>query len=130
MAGGVEAPGGRNQDIPEDTRMDTRKSMTSKQLLSTAIAAALLASAAARAEDTGRTFEIYGFAQADYIQDITGRLDPNWDDAFRVSKICFEGACGEDGQASVSVKQSRFGVKGTMPTGEGTAPLNFKFEFD
>jgi hypothetical protein len=104
--------------------------MTSKGFLAAAVSATLLAGAAARAEDTVRSFEIYGFAQADYIQDIGGRLDPDWDDAFRPSKICFDGACGEDGQASISVKQSRFGVKGTMPTGSGTAPLNFKFEFD
>jgi hypothetical protein len=111
--------------------MDTRNLMNSKALLSAAVAAVLLASASAKAgDDTGRSFEIYGFAQADYIQDIGGRLDPNWDDAFRPSKICFDGACGEDGQASISVKQSRFGVKGTMPTGSSTAPLSFKFEFD
>jgi len=110
--------------------METCKFMSSNRFLAAGVAAALLASAPAVAEDTGRSFEIYGFAEADYIQDITGRLDPDWDDAFRPSKICFDGACGEDGQASVSVKQSRFGVKGTMPTGSSTAPLNFKFEFD
>jgi hypothetical protein len=80
--------------------------------------------------DNGRTFEIYGFAQADFIQDIGGRLDPDWDDAFRPSKICFDEACGGDGQSSLSVKQSRFGVKGRMPTGSTTAPIDFKFEFD
>ena len=110
--------------------MDSRKAMTSKGFLAAVVSVALLAAAAARAEDTGRSFEIYGFAQADYIQDIGGRLDPDWDDAFRPSKICFDGACGEDGQASISVKQSKFGVKGTMPTGSSSAPLNFKFEFD
>jgi hypothetical protein len=93
-------------------------------------ASALLAAAPATAEDAGRSFEIYGFAQADYIQDIGGRLDPDWDDAFRPSKICFDNACGNDGQASISVKQSRFGVKGAMPTGSNGTPLNFKFEFD
>ena len=82
------------------------------------------------AEDADQSFEIYGFAQADYLQDIGGRLDPAWDDAFRPSRICIDGACGSDGQASLSVKQSRFGVKGVMPTGGGGAPLNFKFEFD
>jgi len=88
-------------------------------------------SSAATAQESVRAFEIYGFVQADYIQDIDVRLDADWDDAFRPSKICFDGACGEDGQASLSVKQSRFGVKGTMPTrGEGGIPLNFKFEFD
>jgi len=111
--------------------MDTRNLLNSRSLLSVAVSAALLSGASAMAaEGSGRSIEIYGFAQADYIQDITGRLDPDWDDAFRPSKICFDGACGEDGQASISVKQSRFGVKGTMPTGEGTAPLSFKFEFD
>jgi hypothetical protein len=110
--------------------MDTRHFMNSKGFLSAAVSAALLSGAPAVAQDTGRSFEIYGFAMADYIQDIGGRLDPDWDDAFRPSKICFDNACGEDGQASVSVKQSRFGVKGTMPTGENSAPLNFKFEFD
>jgi len=110
--------------------MELRKLMLSNGLLAVAVSASLLAATAARAEETGRSFEIYGFAQADYIQDIGGRLDPDWDDAFRPSKICFDGACGEDGQASLSVKQSRFGVKGTMPTGSSTAPLSFKFEFD
>ena len=76
-------------------------------------------------------FEIYGFAQADYIQDIGGRLDPDWDDAFRpVEDRHRRRSAASDGQSSISVKQSRFGVKGTMPTGEGSTPLNFKFEFD
>jgi hypothetical protein len=101
--------------------------------LARAVGIALLSTAAvslAQAADGGRTFDIYGFAQADYIQDIGGRLDPAWDDAFRPSKICFDEACGGDGQSSISVKQSRFGVKGTMPTGDGGTPLSFKFEFD
>ena len=110
--------------------MYDRNRLLSKEFLAMAAAAGLLASAAVQAADSGRSFEIYGFAQADYIQDIGGRLDPDWDDAFRPSKICFDKACGEDGQASISVKQSRFGVKGTMPTGSSTAPLSFKFEFD
>jgi hypothetical protein len=101
--------------------------------LAQAVSIALLSAGAAsmsQAADTDRTFELYGFAEADYIQDIGGRLDPEWDDAFRPSKICLDGACGTDGQSSISVKQSRFGVKGTMPTGSSGTPLNFKFEFD
>ena len=107
------------------------KSGTSR--LARTVSIALLSTGAvspAQAADGERSFDIYGFAQADYIQDIGGRLDPAWDDAFRPSKICFDEACGGDGQSSISVKQSRFGVKGTMPTGDGGTPLNFKFEFD
>jgi len=88
------------------------------------------ASTTAQAADGERSFDIYGFAQADFIQDLAGRLDPDWDDAFRPSKIGIDGQFGGDGQSSISVKQSRFGVKGSMPTGEGGTPLNFKFEFD
>jgi hypothetical protein len=110
--------------------MDNPNSNIPKNLLSAAVAAALLASVPAVAEDTDRDFEIYGFAQADFIQDIDGRLDPDWDDAFRPSKIGINGQFGSDGQSSISVKQSRFGVKGSMPTGEGGTPLTFKFEFD
>jgi hypothetical protein len=84
----------------------------------------------ARAEEPTRSFEIYGFAQLDWIQD-TKRVDPNWQDAFRPSKIAApEGEFGTNGQSDLSVKQSRFGVKGTLPTGDYTPPVNFKFEFD
>ena len=92
--------------------------------------AGLALATTASAEDANRSFEIYGFAQADAIYDF-GRMNPDWDDAFRPSKIANPaGIYGSDGQASVSVKQSRFGVKGTMPTSEGHAPIDFKFEFD
>jgi hypothetical protein len=84
----------------------------------------------ARAQNAERSFEIYGFAMVDWIED-SKRVDPNWQDAFRPSKIAApEGQFGTNGQGDVSVKQSRFGVKGTLPTSEGMPPLNFKFEFD
>ncbi len=77
-----------------------------------------------------KSFEIYGFVMADYIQDFSGRLSPDWDDAFRPSKIGIDEQYGGDGQASISVKQSRVGVQGMMPTAEGSDPINFKFEID
>ena len=53
------------------------------------------------------TFNIYGFAMADYIYDIN-RVDPAWDDTLRPSKIpTVEGLFGSDGQSSFSAKQSR-----------------------
>ena len=98
--------------------------------LAVAAVFALGASHVVRADQPTRNFEIYGFAMADWIQD-TKRVDPNWQDAFRPSRIAApEGEFGTNGQSSLSVKQSRFGVKGTLPTGESTPPVNFKFEFD
>ena len=80
--------------------------------------------------DIGASMKIYGFGEADYIYD-SKRVDPNWEDAFRPSKIATpEGEFGSDGQSSVSVKQSRFGVSGSHPTDTDWGPVNFKFEFD
>jgi hypothetical protein len=93
-------------------------------------AGSLLTCGSVRAEESGRSFEISGAVQGDFITDIEGRLDPAWDDAFRVSKICIDGACGTDGQSSLSVKQSRFGVEGSMPTGDSSPPFKFRFEFN
>lgn len=87
----------------------------------------------AQADGTGapqKQFEIYGFAMADAIYDFN-RVDPAWDDTLRPSKIpTVEGTFGEDGQASLSVKQSKLGVKGVIPVANDMDPINFKFEFD
>jgi hypothetical protein len=73
-------------------------------------------------------FEIYGFAQADYIQDFN-RVDPAWSDTLRPSKIpTVDGLFGSNGQSLISVKQSRFGVQGSEPV--AGHDLKFKFEFD
>jgi hypothetical protein len=102
-----------------------------KQKIAQAVAIALLgAGATAQAADTDRSFEIYGFAQADYIQDFGGRVNPDWESTLRPSRVGIDGEYGEDGQSELSVKQSRFGVKGTMPTGSNSEPLKFVFEFD
>jgi hypothetical protein len=80
--------------------------------------------------DTKATFNIYGFAQADYIYD-ANRVDPAWDDTLRPSKIpTDDGVFGSDGQSIFSAKQSRFGVKGDIPVGNGFSDITFKFEFD
>lgn len=75
------------------------------------------------------SMEIYGFAQADYIQDFN-RVNPDWVSTLRPSKIAAPaGIYGSDGQAIISVKQSRFGVKGTAPV-EGGEEITYKFDFD
>ena len=75
-----------------------------------------------------KSFEVYGFAQLDYIQDF-GRVNPAWEDTLRPSRIPTDDEqFGDDGQATFSVKQSRFGVKATLPTSKGD--INTKFEFD
>jgi hypothetical protein len=93
------------------------------------ILAASLTLTTAQAAEGQKSFEIYGFAQLDYIQDF-GRVNPDWEDTLRPSRIPVANPeeFGDDGQASLSVKQSRFGVKATLPTSKGD--INTKFEFD
>jgi hypothetical protein len=76
----------------------------------------------------GFSLELYGFAQADVIQDFK-RVDPSWDATLRPSRIpTTEGQFGSDGQSVVSVRQSRLGAVGK---GElGGKPYEAKFEFD
>jgi hypothetical protein len=89
-----------------------------------------VASGTAHAADKKYTFDIYGFAEADFIGDID-RVDPNWEDAFRPSKIAVpSGEFGSNGQVSGSVKQSRLGVSGNIPVSEDLGAITFKFEFD
>jgi hypothetical protein len=90
---------------------------------------ALFSSTVARAaDDKGPSFEIYGFAMADYIQDFK-RVAPAWEDTLRPSRIpTTAGQYGSDGQASISPKQSRLGAQANIPV-EGK-DLYTKFEFD
>lgn len=78
------------------------------------------------------TFNIYGSAQADYIYD-ANRVDSNWEDTLRPSKIPTDNnadAFGSNGQSSLSVKQSRFGINGDVPVNDNLGDITFKFEFD
>lgn len=84
--------------------------------------------AGAPAGGSSGSFEIYGFAQVDYIQDFK-RVDPAWDATLRPSKIpTVDGIFGDDGQGIISVRQSRFGVRATQPV--GGRDLFVRFEFD
>jgi hypothetical protein len=75
--------------------------------------------------------EIYGFAQMDLIQDFN-RVDPDWNATLRPTRIPVncpgDAGCGEDGESIFSVRQSRLGVNGFLPTAYGE--LKTKFEFD
>jgi hypothetical protein len=84
--------------------------------------------APATPRDEHHKFEIYGFAQADYIQDFK-RVNPSWDDTLRPSRIpTVKGLFGSDGQSVIGIRQSRFGVQATYPVaGED---LYVKFELD
>src|SRR4051812_24454244 len=87
---------------------------------------ALGSTAQAATPDYG--FEVYGFGQADYIQDFK-RVDPAWDDTLRPSRIpTTSGQFGSNGQSIISPRQSRLGARTLLPV-EGQ-DFSAKFEFD
>jgi hypothetical protein len=92
-----------------------------------ALATTLLAGAAG-AEESATKLEIVATLQGDYVQDFN-RMEPNWDDTLRPSKIpTEEGAFGGDGQAILSARQSGMGLNATLPA--GAHELRTRFYFD
>ena len=72
--------------------------------------------------------DIYGFLQLDLGYDFKVN-DPNWFDVNRPSKLpAFSGEFGKNGNTYYSVRQTRFGVKGSQYTDLGE--LKYEFEFD
>jgi hypothetical protein len=78
--------------------------------------------------------ELYGAAQVDAIYDAK-KMDPVWQAAFRPSKIAVncppvgaDPGCGKDGVTTFSARQSKFGVKGFLPTPEGVVKTQFEFD--
>jgi len=74
------------------------------------------------------TIQVYGFAMLDAGYN-TGQIDPNWYDVIRTTKLpSFKDQFAPDGNTYFSVRQSRLGVKGTVPTALGDLKTTFEFE--
>ncbi len=72
--------------------------------------------------------DIYGFAMMDIGYDFK-QIDPNWFDTMKVTKLpSVADQFGKDGSLFIGVRQTRFGVKSSVPTDLGD--LTTKFEFD
>src|SRR5262245_40153727 len=73
-------------------------------------------------------FEIYGFAMTDMIYDVE-QNDPLWFDVVRPTKLpAFHDEFGKDGHTWAGVRQSRLGVKATLPTSLGDLKTTFEFD--
>jgi hypothetical protein len=72
--------------------------------------------------------KIFGFAMADIGHDFN-QGHPDWSDVLRATKLpSFENEFGQDNRSWASVRQSRFGIKGYMPTRHGEVTTHFEFE--
>jgi hypothetical protein len=91
----------------------------------------LVVSLTSVSQDTKETkprLDIYGFAMLDMGYD-SKQVDPSWFDVLRPTKLpSFENEFGEDGRTYASVRQSRLGVKGFIPTPLGELKTIFEFE--
>jgi hypothetical protein len=86
------------------------------------------ASAVDRSQPDGK-LTIYGYAQADLIQDFK-RVDPDWNATLRPSKIpTVDGLYGEDGETIFSVRQTRIGVLSQVPLDWGDFSAKVEFDF-
>src|SRR5262245_25729516 len=63
----------------------------------------------------------------DYIQAFQG-MNPSWEGALRPTRIATDERYGTDPQATLSVRQSRFGVYADLPAGGDD--IHTEFEFD
>ena len=89
--------------------------------------AAAVAQDAAKPEAKPR-MDIYGFAMLDMGYE-SGQNHPDWYDTLRPTKLpSYENEYGEDGRFFAGVRQSRFGVKGFIPTDLGEIKTIFEFE--
>ena len=89
---------------------------------------ACAAGSSARAEEGARS-TIYGFAMMDAGYN-TKAIDPAWFDVQRPTKLPAAdfNPFGKDGSTFFSVRQTRFGVKSTLPTDMGELKTTFEFE--
>jgi outer membrane DcaP-like protein len=75
--------------------------------------------------------DVYGFIHTDAIYDLN-RVDPAWNATLRPSKIPVtcpgDPGCGQDGETILSVRQSRLGFKGYLPTPLGEMKTWFEFD--
>ena len=63
-----------------------------------------------------KSLEIYGFAMTDFGYNFD-QINPAWFDALRVTKLpVSKNQFGTNGNTYFSVRQTRFGVKGYIPT--------------
>jgi len=80
------------------------------------------------AQPSKASFEVYGFAMLDIGHDFK-QINPNWSDTLRVTRLpSFENQFGEDHNTFAGVRQSRLGVRATVPTDAGDLKTTFEFE--
>jgi hypothetical protein len=99
-----------------------------KRQIVVAVLLGLAPAALAAQGETGPKFELFGFVMTDVGYDFN-QVDPAWYDVVRPTKLpTSKNQFGADGNAYFGVRQTRFGVKASTPTGIGELKTHFEFE--
>jgi hypothetical protein len=78
--------------------------------------------------DSTKSFEVFGFVQTDFGYNFN-QVNPQWYDVMRPSRLpAYENQYGTDGNAYFSVRQTRFGVRTSIPTKFGEFKTVFDFD--
>ena len=76
----------------------------------------------------GARLALYGFAQVDTIYDFD-QVNPDWFDVLRPTQLpSFPNEYGKNGNFWASVRQTRFGIRGFLPTSLGVVKSEFEFD--
>src|SRR5271170_2915049 len=79
-------------------------------------------------ERSESTIDLYGFVMTDTGYDF-GQINPQWFDVERPTQLpSYPNQYGGNGNVYFSVRQTRFGVKTSTPTGLGDLKTQFEFE--
>lgn len=80
------------------------------------------------AQKEDKTFQVYGFVMTDAGYQVN-TIDPNWYDVLRATKLpSYDKQFAPDGKIFFSARQSRFGVKSSVPTAIGNFKTHFEFD--
>jgi hypothetical protein len=75
-----------------------------------------------------RSLEVYGSVMTDVGYNFD-QINPNWFDAMRITKLpSYKDQFGPDGKVFFGVRQTRFGVRGWLPTPAGELKTTFEFD--
>ncbi len=97
-------------------------------LLLAGLPAGLAAQSGSQNNSSQPTINVYGFVMMDAGYN-TKQIDPNWFDVIRPTKLpAFKDQFAPDGSTYFSVRQTRLGVKGNIPTALGELKTTFEFE--
>src|SRR5678815_3561549 len=102
--------------------------MKTKKLLVFILCVINAAGAYAQEPAAEKKLDIYGFVMMDAGYNM-GQIDPGWYDCVRPTKLAAtRDQWAPDGTFYMSVRQTRFGVKGYTPTSLGLLKTQFEFE--